>query len=213
MRRGADAGAAEADVPLLLRPGDKLGDRLRRHVIAGDDEDVGQFPGQRRRDHVAFRIVGHVLVEELVDGEMADGGGADGVAVRRAAGDRGDADIAAGARTVFDDEGLAENLVEPLGQNARQHVGRAAGRIRHDDLHRAVGPRRLAARAGRDQQARGGGGPQERSAIWRCAAMDIDPSPVVTMTAMLAGIVATSGNRPPSMKRRSRRNLLIAAAA
>ena len=29
------------------------------------------------------------------------------------------------------------------------------------------------------------------------------------MTAMLAGIVATSGNRPPSMKRRSRRNLVI----
>ena len=39
--------------------------------------------------------------------------------------------------------------------------------------------------------------------------VDIDPSPVVTMAAMLAGIVATSGNRPPSMKRRSRRILLI----
>ena len=113
-------------------------------MVAGDHEDVGQFPGQRRRDHVAFRIVGHALVEELVDGEVADGGRADGVAVRRARGDRADADIAAGAGSVLDDEGLVENLVEPLAEDARQHVGRAAGRIRHDDLHRAVGPGRLA---------------------------------------------------------------------
>src|SRR5450759_2040859 len=100
MRRGADTRTTEADVPLLLCPGEKLGNRLSRHVIAGDDKDVGQIPGQRRRDHVAFRVVRHAAVEELVDREMADGGGADGVAFRRAAGDRADADIAAGAATV-----------------------------------------------------------------------------------------------------------------
>jgi hypothetical protein len=59
----------------------------------------------------AFRVVRHAGVEELVDREMADGGRADGVAVRRAAGDRGNADIAAGARAVFDHERLAVYLV------------------------------------------------------------------------------------------------------
>jgi hypothetical protein len=144
-------GAAEADLAFLPRPGEELGQCLGRHVIAGDHEDIGQFPGQGRRNHVTFRIIGHLAVEKLVDRKMADGRGTDGVAVWRAGSDRGDADIAAGARSVFDHEGLAEYFLQPLRQDAREHVGRTAGRIGHDDLHRAVGPGGLAARAGRDR--------------------------------------------------------------
>jgi hypothetical protein len=58
---------------------------------------------------------------------------ADGVAVGRGAGDARDALGAAGAGDVLDQDGLAKHGLHVLGENARQGVGRSAGRIRRDD--------------------------------------------------------------------------------
>ena len=65
------------------------------------------------------------------------------VAVRRRSHDRLGADIAAGARPVLDDEWLPEPLRQPLTDQARDDVGRAAGRKADDDAHR---PRRIGLR-------------------------------------------------------------------
>ena len=61
---------------------------------------------------------------------MADGRRADGIAIGRAASDCGDADIAAGAAAVLDDEWLAKYGVQPFAEDAREDVGRAAGWVR-----------------------------------------------------------------------------------
>ncbi len=45
-------------------------------------------------------------------------------------------DIAARARTIVDDEGLAEQAAELVGDDARQDVARAAGREADDDRDR-----------------------------------------------------------------------------
>ena len=55
------------------------------------------------------------------------------VAVGRGMRDAADADGAAGAADVLDDNGLAERCLHPLRQEARDGVGRPAGRIGHDD--------------------------------------------------------------------------------
>jgi len=60
-------------------------------------------------------------------------------AVRRSAGHRLHADVAAGAGAVLDHEGLAEADLQPLGQHPRQRVLRAAGAEQHDDLDGLVG--------------------------------------------------------------------------
>ena len=52
-------------------------------------------------------------------------------------------DIAAGARPVLDDEWLTEPLRQPLSDQARDDVGRAAGGKADDDAHR---PRRIGLR-------------------------------------------------------------------
>ena len=61
------------------------------------------------------------------------------VAVGRGLGDQFGADIVAGAGLVLDDELLAELLAQPISDNARDDVGRSAGRIADDDAHRVVG--------------------------------------------------------------------------
>ena len=77
------------------------------------------------------------------------------VAVGGRAHDRLGADIAAGARPVLDDELLAEPLRQPLADQARDDVVRAAGGKADDDAHR---PRRIGLRPcdARDGRQRGG---------------------------------------------------------
>ena len=50
--------------------------------------------------------------------------------------------ITGGARPVFDHEGLTEFVLKPLGEDAKEHVGRATSRVRHDEAHRTIGPDR-----------------------------------------------------------------------
>ena len=74
----------------------------------------------------------------------------EGVAVGRRAHHAADADAAAGAADVLDDHRLAERLPQPIVQDARDGVGRAAGRERHDhgDRPRRIGLRERGVAAG-----------------------------------------------------------------
>jgi hypothetical protein len=55
-----------------------------------------------------------------------------GVAIGRGLGDAGGADGAAGTGDVLDDDLHAQRLAHVLPENARQHIGRASRRKRHD---------------------------------------------------------------------------------
>src|SRR5262245_58477271 len=72
------------------------------------------------------------------------------VAVGRGTHDRLGGDVAAGSRTVVDDERLTEPLREPLTDQARRDVRTASGREADND---AYWPRRISLRA---SDARGG---------------------------------------------------------
>ena len=61
---------------------------------------------------------------------MAD---AERVTVRSGASDLADADAAAGAADVLDDHALVQRNLHALGEDARDRVGRPAGRIGHHD--------------------------------------------------------------------------------
>ena len=72
------------------------------------------------------------------------------MAVRRCAHDGFCGDVGTGPRSVLDKELLAEPLRKPLRYQARDDVGRAAGRIADDDAHR---PRRIRGTPGGDVQS------------------------------------------------------------
>jgi len=65
-------------------------------------------------------------------GVRADRAAEQRVAVRRGARGLLEPTLAAGAALVVDDDGLAQHGAELLRDQARQHVGGAAGRERHD---------------------------------------------------------------------------------
>ncbi len=69
----------------------------------------------------------------------------DRVAVGRGTHDAADANAAAGTADVLDDHGLAKRRAQPIIQDARDGVGRPAGRERHDHGDR---PRRIGLRDG-----------------------------------------------------------------
>ena len=105
-------------------PGDEVFQIFRRHrVLADDQHRIG------RQQHHRFKVRHHVVrqrqhgrVEHEVLGVAED----DGVAVGRGAGDPADADAAAGAAQVLDDDRLAETRAHVLGNKPRQRIGHAA---------------------------------------------------------------------------------------
>jgi hypothetical protein len=62
-----------------------------------------------------------------------------GVAVRRGFGGDLDAEAAAGAGTVVDDDLLAERFRLPLAEKAGEHIRAAAGRVWHDESDGMIG--------------------------------------------------------------------------
>ena len=105
----------------------------------GTTRRLGKWQIMRHRREVGDRIVAERGVEEAIDRhrQRAD---QDGVAVGLGARDRLGADIAAGAALVLDHHLLAPDLGQPVGEDARDHVGSAAGRKRHDQSDMTVGP-------------------------------------------------------------------------
>ena len=96
----------------------------------------------RDRRGVADEIVVECLEQRRVDRRIA-ARNEQRVAVGGCPNDRLGADIGAGAWTVLDDKLLAETLREPLADQTRGNVVRAAGRNGNDDTHR---PRRVGLR-------------------------------------------------------------------
>ncbi len=126
MWRGPVAGRRHVDLAWIgLGVGDELGDRLGRNRWI-DHHDVGHAHDARDRRDVGNEIEIELVVERCVD-RVRRSHQQQRIAVRRRAHDRLGPDIAAGARPVLDDEWLAEPLRQPLTDEARDDVGRAAG--------------------------------------------------------------------------------------
>ena len=135
----ADAGRSEVDLAGIgLRVRDQVADRAR---------GIGRVHHQRgRRDadpadrlEVLARIEPDVVVERRADAERAGVDQRDHAAVGRTLGDHPHADGAARAAAVVDDDRLAERFAELVGKDARDDVGAAARRERHDHGDRARG--------------------------------------------------------------------------
>ena len=128
-RRRADRERAR----LLLGERDDVGHGLHRHRRIGHDHDRDRGDQPDRRE-VLLQIVAGI-------GRQAGAGHQhqDRVAVGRGLGAVAHADHRAGARAVDHDDLFAERVGEFLRDDAADGVDAAAGRIRHDQLHDAVG--------------------------------------------------------------------------
>src|SRR5215471_1440661 len=83
------------------------------------------------RGDVADEVEIQIVVEGGIDGvRRADK--KERVTVGRRTHDRFGGDIAAGAWSIFDDDGLTEPFREPLSHQPRDDVGRSAGSESHD---------------------------------------------------------------------------------
>ena len=162
MERIADARMRDVDLARLgLRGGDQLGDRVHLQLVRVHQQHADEARRQRDRREVLLGIERDLLVEALVGREGRDVAEQDGVAVRLRLGDEVRAEIGRGARLVLDHDRLADQLLHLLPDEAREEVGPAAGRIRHDQMDRLVGiglreGGRLRARRRRARRARYG---------------------------------------------------------
>ncbi len=94
---------------------------------------------QRDRLEIALDVVGQFRHHVARDRERADRPHADGVAVGIGFRRQIEADGERPARPVVDDDLLAEFFAEFGAENARDRIGRAARRLRHDQPDRLVG--------------------------------------------------------------------------
>jgi hypothetical protein len=118
-----------------------------------ETDDVRAGVGNGRE--VLHRVERRIFVEKDVAGH--DGVGADHqrVAVGRRARHIGGGDIAAHARPVVDDDGLAPRGVEPFGHGAREQIAGRARRIADHDGDRPRGIILRQRRHGRDRDGKG----------------------------------------------------------
>ena len=121
-----------------LHPGDEVLEVVRRQPFLGDHQL--RIDGQETdRVEILLQVVVQ-FVDDAADMSvpLPD---VDGVAVRLRACDTPDCNAAAGAADVLDHHRLAEMRAHAVGHDARNRVGRSAGRERHDqrDLARWKG--------------------------------------------------------------------------
>ena len=91
------------------------------------------------RDEILQRIVAELRLHERIDGERSVRAGEQRVAVGRGFRRHVGAEAAARAGAVLDHDRLAEHLLHVLAGDARDEVGVAARRERHDQPDRLVG--------------------------------------------------------------------------
>ena len=180
MRRAAGAdGAERGRVRPRLQPGDQFGRGLRRQIVLADDP---QRRGGQQRDRL--QILEDVVVER-VDRRRADMArpiaDADHIAVWAGVDDSSARNRAAGAADGFDDHALAERRLHRIGQDARQRVGRAAGR--KADQH---GDR--AGRIGLRQRCRGKCQQHDQPADQTFHGNPLGVFPIITMTRTPAAL-------------------------
>jgi len=90
---------------------------------------------------VAQHVDRHLAVEAGIDGDGGVGDAEQGVAIGRRLRGEFRADIAVRAGAIVDHELLARRVAERLAEHARDEIGAAARRIRHDHAHSARGER------------------------------------------------------------------------
>jgi hypothetical protein len=158
--RGAGAGARPVELAgVRLRLGDQLGHALD-FGLRGKHEGVGRRADHHHGDEILERIIARLRVQARIDhiGARAD---QQGVAVAGRARRGRNADIAAGAAAVLDDDRLAQGLAELGVDQPGRDVGAAAGREAGDDgdlslgIVRARGVERCACEREQDQREQG----------------------------------------------------------
>jgi hypothetical protein len=133
------AGRGEIDLAWMSpHVGYELLDGARREVGIGN-QDVRRLRHQRNSYKILLRFEMQPRKQRRIDGERANIAEKDGVAVGRSACGLRHADIAGRARPVVDDNGLSEKLRHAVLHNARDKVGGAGGRERHDHPDRLAG--------------------------------------------------------------------------
>ncbi len=141
VRGGADAAMRLLHlVAVLLQIGHELRHRLGGKIIARGDHRRG-VRGEADRLEVLRGIVFEIRREHRRGHVRSHAAGEQGVAVRRCGGDARAAERAAGAADILDHQLVAERPAHMVGDDARHHVARPAGRERH---HHGDGARRIA---------------------------------------------------------------------
>jgi len=119
---------------------DEVAHVLRRH--RGIDIDAERAGGEERdRREIVHRIERRRL-QRRVGGERGRGE-EQRVAVGRRLGGEVGTDVARGAGLVVGDDRRLPAIGELRPEHARQDIGAGAGRVWHDDVHRAARPRLL----------------------------------------------------------------------
>ncbi len=158
----AAARRAEVDLARVgLGVGDQLLHRLERLRGVGDQQ-VGHVGHAGQGREVLHGIERHLPVERCIDGVRAHRAHEERVAVGGRACRHLAADVAARAGTVVHHHRLAQLGAHALGDDARQDVGGAAGRERHDDGDGLARERLGGGEAG--QQGAGGSGGDQAAA-------------------------------------------------
>ena len=105
-----------------------------------DREHAGRVGERGDRRKVALDVVGQLLEQRRVDGDLAERRDEEGVAVGRRLGDGRHPDEAVAAGPVLDDHLLAPRFRELLPDDARGDVGDPARRERDHEADRLGGP-------------------------------------------------------------------------
>src|SRR6267143_1595895 len=136
--RAAVAGGAEVQLAgAQACIGDQLLHRSGGHRWRHDQQEL-DARHLANRGEVGERVEGR-LAQVRVDRKDVVGGEQPSVAVGGALCDQIGADILAAAGPVLDHHRLGPDVLQPGGDRARDGVGRAPGRKRHDDPDRALG--------------------------------------------------------------------------
>jgi hypothetical protein len=135
MRRAADAGRRHQELAGIgLGIGDQLRDRPdRKRRPHHHDTGAVHHSGDRR--DVTKHVEAQVRIEPGAEG-VHRGDHEQRMAVCRGADHRFGRKVAAGAGSIFHDEWLPQARREPIGDNARQQIRRAARRGADQELHR-----------------------------------------------------------------------------
>ena len=122
---------------MCLDQDNQLLDRSRRDGWVDREHQSG---GNRERDRieVLFEFIRDSVVERGID-HVAGIDHQQGVAVGYRFGRAAHTVIAAAAAHVLNEKLLSQMLCQFLRQQARDHVGRTAGRVGNDHAHRAIG--------------------------------------------------------------------------
>ncbi|MNL00236.1 hypothetical protein D3C87_1206620 [compost metagenome] len=138
--RGAANARRAVGQPLALLPGigQEFGEIAGRHAVV-DHQHVGRGGQQRDVREILRRVVRQLGPDGRVD-HVVRGRDQQRVAVRVGARHDLGADLPAGAGAVVHHEGLLQLGLHVTGDAARQQVGHAARRERHDDGDGLGGP-------------------------------------------------------------------------